>query len=290
MEDTDRTGLGSVPDVRPTGVLVAVVRTAPVPDIPLAALLPRLEPIASGEGGIADWRFHVEGLDDAATLREYQAWRASWERTWDLGPISNVASFALLAAISEGGAATELITLLNDMVGDPGRARLDPAAAEPVLTALDSLRARLAASPATGMGIVDETPRHDPPSGFALTWAVPAEPNVLAADDHVAVLEHPTDGLVLDDTGSGRRLVTDINLVDLTGEQVFVKGADGVFGFQADEVRPLGWVLPGALTWRVRPIPLVTVWSRLFMRLPAAVDAATTAHSAVTFRALDPFT
>lgn len=155
----------------------------------------------------------------------------------------------------------------------------------PQLEALrDALRDTIEAGP--GAGIVDDTPGAGRGVGLSRTWVPDDIELVLAATSTTAVIVRPGDGLVVLYDGPQFRSFTWVVDVDLLGNQVVVTNDEGVQLQLAPEIaRPLAWLVPRALRWHVRTVPLVTVWTPLLTGLPDAIHAARHAHTDIRFSA-----
>ena len=97
----DQAPAGEMPADRvvlPPPPLVAAVVVAPVPVAPPAELTDLVEPVADDEGRIVDWTLRRSAPYGAADLQAFRAWRNTWERTWELGPLSNLAPLQRIVA------------------------------------------------------------------------------------------------------------------------------------------------------------------------------------------------
>ena len=109
-------------------------------------------------------------------------------------------------------------------------------------------------------------------------------PELLAADRSTAVVVDPTDGLLVIDRATGDRRIADVVETDLRGEVVVVTNRLGdTIELEAAAARPLAWIVPTSLRWKVRPIPEVVVWSAVFSRLPDALSVAAATDGVVSF-------
>jgi hypothetical protein len=268
--------------VFPPPPLVARVIVGPVPDVPLAELAGFIEPSADDEGRIVDWVFNRVGSHDAADLKAYSEWRRSWERAWELGPLTNLRT--LQRIVAGMGDVPRVVALLASLVARPEAARIEPSDVADLLTQLDAVRAAIAGDGRLGTAIVDQTPRRRSTVGFSRTWTTPDEPELVAANTTTAVLLDPTDGLVVVEQANGLRRITDVVETDLRGEVVVVTNRSGeTIELEAAAARPLAWIVPASLRWKVRPIPEVVVWSGLFARLPDALRVAAATHEVISF-------
>ena len=132
--------------------------------------------------------------------------------------------------------------------------------------------------------IVDQTPRQRATVGFSRTWSTPAEPLLLAANSATAVIVDPIDGLVVVARATGVRRIADVVDVDLRGDVVVVTNRHGEsIELEGAAARPVAWIVPTSLRWKVRSIPQVVVWSALFSRLPDALRVASAMDQVVSF-------
>jgi hypothetical protein len=80
------------------------------------------------------------------------------------------------------------------------------------------------------------------------------------------------------------RRITDVVETDLRGEVVVVTNRSGeTIELEAAAARPLAWIVPTSLRWKVRPIPEVVVWSGLFARFPDALRVAAATDEVISF-------
>jgi hypothetical protein len=90
--------------------------------------------------------------------------------------------------------------------------------------------------------------------------------------------------LVVIDQATGLRRLTDVVEADLRGEVVVVTNRVGEsIELEAAAARPLAWIVPASVRWRVRPIPEIVVWSALFSRLPDALRVGVTTGATLSF-------
>jgi hypothetical protein len=268
--------------VFPPPPVVASVIVGPVPDIPLASLAGFVEPVTDDEGRIVDWNSRWDGPYGAADLKAYREWRGSWERTWELGPLANLQSLLRLVTGLED--VSRVAALLEALVAQPEAVRIEPSSVPDLLTQLEAVRAAIAGVGREGTAIVDPTPPPRSAGGFSRTWTTPVEPELLAANTATGVLIDPVDGLVVVDQTTGLRRIVDVVETDLRGEVVVVTNRSGeTIELESAAARPLAWIVPTALRWKVRSIPEVVVWSALFARLPDALRVATTTDKVISF-------
>ena len=268
--------------VFPPPSLIARVIVGPVPDIPLASLAAFIEPVVDDEGRVVDWVFRRDGSYDAVDLKTYAEWRGSWERAWDLGPATNLQS--LQRVVTDMDDVPRVAALLAGLVAQPEAERIEPSTVTDLITQLEAVRAAIAGEGREGTAIVDQTPRRQSVVGFSRTWTTPAEPELLAANTTTAVLIDPTDGLVVVERSTGARRIAGVIETDLRGEVVVVTNRWGeTVELEAAAARPLAWIVPAALRWKVRPIPEVVVWTGLFALLPDALRVAAATDAVISF-------
>jgi hypothetical protein len=270
--------------VFPSPPLVATVVVAPVPDTAPAQLSNLVDPVADDHGRVVDWELRRSQPYDAPDLKAFRAWRDTWERTWELGPLSNLPPLQRFAA----GLADvpRVAALLGALVDRPETVRIEPSSVSDLSSQLEAVRAALAGQDREGAAIVDQTPRRRSTVGFSRTWPTPVVPELLAANRRTAVVVDPTDGLVVIDQLTGDRRITDVVETDLRGEVVVVTNRRGdTIELEAAAARPLAWIVPSSLRWKVRPIPEVVVWSSVFSRLPDALSVAAATNGVVSFTA-----
>ena len=142
--------------VFPPPPLVARVIVGPVPAVPLASLAAYLEPVVDDEGRTVDWRFNRDGAYDAADLKASAEWRGSWERTWELGPLTNLRT--LQRVVAQLGNVPSVAALLGALAADPEATRIEPSKVPTLPAELDAVRAAIAAESHEGMAIVDQDP------------------------------------------------------------------------------------------------------------------------------------
>jgi hypothetical protein len=272
----------------PTEIVATVARSA-VPQIPFAALRGSLVAEYDDDGALVDWTVTASALEDPEAVATYWAWRRRWQPSWPIGPISNLAGLVRVAdeiGHPLGPAVAELLDRLITAEGEPFDWTLDDDEADGVLAQLDELRAALAdtieAGP--GAGIVDDTPGPGRSIGLARTWVPDDVELVLAATSTLAVVVRPGDGLVVLHEGPRFRSFPWVSEVDLAADPVVVTDDEGHrLELDPEQARPLAWLVPRALRWHVRTIPLVTVWTALLMGLPEAIAAARAAGCEITF-------
>jgi len=269
--------------VLPPAEVVATVELAPPPEIPLASLRREIVPHHDEGGRLLDWSL-VPSAIDIGTIEAFRTWRTTWRRTWPLGPISNVASLRRVAerlGCDVGAGLRDVIERSTHASG--GDVEVDPARATGLVDDLERVRGALAAQrPAAGgaFGIVDETPSRSRSHGLVRAWANEPVEVVLAASPVTALLTRGDDGLVLLHDGPRFGSFPRVADVDLLGDHVVVTGDGGRrLELAPEAARPLAWLAPRSVRWRVRDVPLVAVWATLLTGLPDAVRVAA-AHGA----------
>ena len=268
--------------VFPPTPLVARVIVGPVPEAAPASLAGFLESVVDDEGRVVDWHIDRERPFVASDLMDYAEWRGSWERTWELGPLTNLRSLSRIVGELEN--VPGLAALLEALVADAEATRIEPSTVPDLPAELDAVRAAIAGTPDQGTAIVDQTPRRTSTVGFSRTWSTPAEPQLLAANSTTGVLVDPVDGLVVVARATGARRLVDVVEADLRGDVVVVTNRLGeTLELEGAAARPIAWIVPTSLRWKVRPIPQVVVWSALFSRLPDALRVASAMRGDISF-------
>ena len=264
--------------VHPPAELAAIVRIAAVPDIPFASFAHALQPKIDEAGELVDWVLSSAVLDPApargVSVSDYWEWRRCWEQRHWLGPVTN---------------AVALVTHTRRLMGDddgpldellPTEALLAGTDADVVIGALAHALSSIATARqlvhnggGNGLGFIDDTPRRRARPGLARTWSPIDGEEVLAAAARTRVIADPAPALTVEYHGdTGRRTVA-LQRVDFTGDEAVLFGPAGVeMRIPQSDARPLGWLVPGALSWRVRPVPLTLVWGSLVDGLEAAVS------------------
>ena len=266
--------------VHPPPELAAIVRIAAVPDIPFASFAHALEPKLDEEGELVDWVLSSTVLDPApargVSVGDYWAWRRCWEQRHWLGPVTNAVALVTHTRRLAEDDRGPLDALL------PTEALLAGTDADVVVGALERASAAIATARhlvshggGNGLGFIDDTPRRRARAGLARTWSPTDGDEVLAAAARTRVVADPAPGLTVEHHGdTGRRTIA-LQRVDFTGDEAVLFGPAGVeTRIPQSDARPLGWLVPGALIWRVRPVPLALVWGSLIDGLEAAVSLA----------------
>ena len=109
---------------------------------------------------------------DAADLKAYAEWRGSWERTWELGPLTQPAGRC--NASSPAWTTSPAWRRSSERSSRRRRRRGSSRPSVSDLPAqLDAVRAAIAGRGREGMAIVDQTPRRRSTVGFSRTWTTP---------------------------------------------------------------------------------------------------------------------
>jgi len=272
----DRTGeRGFV--VMPPADLVAVVRTAAVPDIPYAALADVLEPVRDADQGVVDWVLTSELFERRRAAGDlvagYWAWRSRWEQRIGLGPVSNAVALVRHTRRLAGagpGPLDDLLPLERLVAGQDVDIVID---LDHHWDALEEARQLVVRAGGIGLGFVDET--RDGAVGFARTWPPVGGEQLLAASSEVSVIAGPGPELRVELRDQDGERATTVERVDLTGEDTVVTSPTGeTLRIAGPSARPLAWVVPGSARWRVRTVDLVVVWAELFAGMLGALSVA----------------
>lgn len=272
----------------PSAEITATVQTAPVPEIPPAALREILVPRHSIDGRLDDWLVGADAIADEHSLTPYWEWRRNWIRSWPIGSQANLDALLRHADVlghEVGSSVSSLLRRLTSMEDDDETLSvLQPSSTDAFLGQLDALRSVIASARLQGVGIVDDTPSATRRAGMARTWPPPLTEQTLVADRSTGLVLRPGEGLVLMYGGPHYESLPHVVSVDLVGERAVVVARDGGrVELPPNVARPLGWLVPNALAWHLRDIPLVTVWAPLFAGLPEAIDIAQRVGSSVVF-------
>lgn len=260
---------GSAPVTFPDPPVVAVLAVDDVPHSPADSLAPYVVRVATSGGH--DWVLTDDAIAFGADLvvQHYLAWRSSWVREVELDPLT---SLLVLADVLDGGEIAA--TWGNDWVA--GRATPVP---DPALLAdcLGVAHETITARSHTGWGFVNATPGR-PTTGLVRAWSPAGGSHVLAATSEVRVTIEREAGVCvyLAATSDGRRHdhVIGVDEVVVHDDGVDVIAASGELALDHRQGRPLAWVVPGALRWRVRAVPEVLVWAKTFHRLALACETS----------------
>lgn len=271
--------------ILPSPDLVAVVRTAAVPDIPFASLAHVLEPVYDADHHLVDWALSSAVLErrlsGTGTARAYWAWRARWEHRLVLGPVNNVVALVdhtrRLAGVGPGP-LDELLQVDRLAAGIDTDLVID---LDHHPDALEEARQLVVRAGGDGLGFVDETIAR---SGLARTWPAVRGEQVLAAAGGVQVVAGPGAELWLVQGGPGGVPTVRVGRADLTGDDAIVTSPAGAtVRIPQAAARPLAWVVPGSLRWRVRTVDLVVVWADVFAGMLSALSVAAEHGGVVRF-------
>jgi hypothetical protein len=296
------------PIIVPSAELAAVVRHGTVPDDVPDPLVAYVRPVVDADGAPVDWLLTEDTLAfaDVSVPMFYAQWRATWERSWILDPLSSLERLVSAAREFEVSAPSQ--TLLERILrpatqgpsGDMVHAELSTDEAQRLAAVIESLRDAVADRGRGGFGFVDATPGRAR-SGLARAWSGQDGPEVLVADRHVSVAIDAADGLsvtasatavTLGDGDSGDGTAGDV--VSLAAVQEVELGEAGVvvrndrtsITLDLHHGRVLSWLMPGCMRWRVRPVPEVLVWAKTFAGLVDSAELAVALDRPVTLSSL----
>lgn len=263
--------------VLPPADLVAVVRTAAVPDIPFASLAGSLAPVRDAGGNLVDWVLSSEILQSRPAggdvVRRYWEWRRRWEHRQSLGPLPNVVALVghTRRLVGEGpGPLDDLFPVEQLLAGVDVDVVID---LDHHADVLEEARQLVVRAGGTGLGFVDLT--HAGRAGFARTWPAVGAEQVMAATGEAWVVAGPGAELRIVRSVPQGEQSTLIQQVDLAGEQAAVTSPSGeVLQLPQTVARVLAWVVPGSLRWRLRTIDLVVVWAEVFRGMLDAMSVA----------------
>lgn len=253
--------------VVPSADMLAVVRFDDPPDRVPEELVPFV--VRPGDGTV-DWVL----TDDAVAfgspdvVQRFAVWRATWERSWILDPVSSLTRLIDLACELDPDSS---IPSLRDRFDEDDDLVLSPVAQATTVEDLGRLADRIRTRDATGYGIVDLTPGADR-VGLVKAWPACGRDAVVAADDQTEIRFEVDKGLVLatrTNAGGCDMGVIEEVVAQIAGFQV--SGPDGTFSVPAVRARPLAWLAPRSTAWRVRRIPEILAWARTL----AGVEKAT---------------
>lgn len=263
--------------VLPPPELVAVVRIAPTPEIPLASIRELLTACHAEDGALTDWTLFGSGLEHPDAVSEYLSWRRSWREDWPIGPISNAATLLTeVTDIDHHHGHRELDALLARLATPAhGPTTIAAADAAALLDELETVRLALTGDERSGWGIIDDMPALTRGSGLARAWASTNDEAVLAATTTTAVVVRPDTHLTVLHDGPSFRSFGDVSSADLRGDNVVLMDDLGrSLRLAQQDARPLGWLVPRSLRWHVIEVPLALVWTPLFTGLNGALRSA----------------
>ena len=260
--------------VFPPPPLVARVIVGPVPEVAPASLAGFLESVVDDEGRVVDWRLDRERPYVASDLMDYAEWRGSWERTWELGPLTNLRSLSASSVSSRTSPAWRRCSKPSSPT--PKRRGSNQSTLPDLPAELDAVRAAIAGTARSGNG--DRRP--DPAPGVRLSashgrGALRRSRSCSPPTRRRASSSIPSTGW----SWSPGRRVPDASSMwsrPTCGATSWWSRTASVKRIELEgaAARPLAWIVPTSLRWKVRPIPQVVVWSALFSRLPDALRVA----------------
>lgn len=209
----------------------------------------------------------VLAFGDPEVIERFEAWRATWERTWLLDPRSNVIR---LFDLGRQSGDPEIAMLLQWTERADGvviaaeharRARVGLARLAAVARARDAL----------GHGLVDLTPQTER-TGLARAWPACGEPEVVAALWGTKVVLAPATGLMLH-LGDGSTLGP-IDTAHSDADGWTVCAGERTVRLDHEQARPLAWLVPGATAWRHRRVPEIVTWTRTLVGLDECFEFA----------------
>lgn len=279
--------------------------TSPTPDVPgrpikvpsadVLAIVRHDEPPAAAPDSLGAYVVRVAGADtdwlltdDAvafgppAVVQEFTAWRASWERVWQLDPLSTIRRLLALMRASDVGA--DLQAMIDRHVTRAGDVLAPTSALAPIGSQLADVAELVRRRDAEGYGIVDASPDAER-TGLARAWPSWGEVEVLAADRHTEIRFEPASGIAV-----RTEEATIVPVVEVTADEAGYVVADPQHSvaIPAERGRPLAWLMPGSTHWRVRRVPEVVVWARTFGGLEECYRYATELDLPVRFTTQRP--
>jgi hypothetical protein len=248
------------------------------PDAAPESLVPFVSPVVEN-GRARDWVLtsDVIAIADVSVPGRYSQWRSTWMSAWMLEPDTSLRR--LLALASESFADEELTqwcTSIEAALASDRGCVVDDGDLAALRAQSEQLRDLVRERDESGYGIVDATPGRSA-SGLAYGWSSYGGPELVASNSDMQVWMTPDRGLVVtiaDPRGSGRRLDIDVTEMTIVDDVVVVESTDATWELSSKTARPLAWLVPGALRWRVRKVPEVIVWSKTLSLLPECIDLA----------------
>ncbi len=242
--------------------MLAIVRHAAPPESPPEDLAPYVIDVV-GPDGRPDWHL----TDDAVAFagpdvpNAFWQWRADWERTWTLDPASSLRRLWLAGLELASERPNSVLERLLSESNVVDTTRIFPASSLAELGAeIRRLRDRIRQRDRLAFGFVDVSPGRQR-VGLARAWSTQDGPELMAADESLAVEMRPESGLVVHAPGE---TLSNVDEVTFTGQAVVVRTPIEEAAFDFERARPLGWLMPGVAAWRVRQIPEVIAWARSF--------------------------
>jgi hypothetical protein len=172
-----------------------------------------------------DWKLSAESALRPGVVAEFWSWRRGWTESWSMGPTTNVSAVIEVARRIGFTIGRDILSVLDRITtAEYEDALVDPGSFPDVIDQLGDLRDALTSSAASapGVAMIDTTYAGRRPARTLRCWAALASEVVLAANEHVTVVLHPANGLVLRHGAAHSRELVDIARVDLSGDQVVV--------------------------------------------------------------------
>ena len=274
--------------VVPSAEVLAIVRY----DDPPARVPDELAPyVVAGLEGTHDWLLTDDALafGDPTLPQRFGEWRATWERTWILDAYSGLSRLSASAA-APGEPKPFERTISDSIDTDAGRI-LPPDLLTATIDEVGRVNELVLRSELDGFGFIDATPGQRS-AGMARTWSPIGGDELLAANAGVYVNMRVHDGMsvdVLPGDGSSVASVSEVDRVELHGDEVLVVGANGRLVLADKQAHCLAWIVPGATKWRVRRIPHAVVWARTFTGLRESCEYALSIGRPVLLTTRRPF-
>ncbi len=265
--------------ITPSPEVKATVRLARPPELVPDELLPYVSP-QYDDDELADWHLtaDVVAFADVEVPTRYAQWRASWERAWELDSHTSIGRLLSKARKLADPAQRKHIDVLEEL-DRAGRTLVIEQA--DTLTALadavEELRDVIGGAGASGYAFVDAT-EGTTRVGLVRAWSAVDGPEVLAANDDLAVRMEPATGLCVEELGVGGRVIVGVEEAIWTDDVVRLCTPDETVDLDLDRSVPLAWVVPGSTRWRVRSVPEVLVWARTFGNLAESARHAAKLH------------
>lgn len=263
---------GRQPIIVPSPDVLAIVRHRDPPVEAPNRLVPFVTRVGGdrGEGWVLTDDVVAFGPHDV--VRDFAEWRSNWERVWILDPTSNLER--LRGLIAELEPDTHLELALRDLLERVRESVVTPDVQLALVEQMSRLTAMIRDRDASGFGVVDVTPG-SARVGLARAWPEFGGSEVLAADEYTEIRLEPDIGLVVA-TGAGpdRAVVPAVDEVRLDAEGHAVTGSGRTIRIEPGRGRPLAWLVPDSLRWRVRSISEILAWANTFGRLEEALQYA----------------
>lgn len=279
------------PSVAPSAEVLAIVRYDDPPDTVPDELAPFVVPDAEG---VYHWLLTDDALafGDPTLPHRFFAWRESWERTWTLDPWSGLLRLSgYTGGPSNGAGPKPFERIISDSIDTDSGRILPPDLLDAVVDEVERVSDLLRRSELDGFGIVDATPGHQR-MGMGRTWSPIGGDELIAAHGGVYVSMRTDVGMAVDslpEDGSSVASVAGVERVELHGDRVLVRGANGTLQLTGEQTHCLAWIMPGATKWRVRRIPHSIVWTRTFAGLRQSCEYAESIGRPVLLTTRRPF-